>query len=77
MGRKFIWILAVVSVVGGLAGGAMADILGESPHGKQVQASGPKETFKSPAKDDAVLSKVQIDGRTYSEKIWKGDIDGH
>ena len=74
MGRKSILILAVIVFVGVLAGGAMADTLGESPQSKQVS---PKETVKSPAKNDAVLSKVEIDGRTYSERVWKGDIDGH
>jgi hypothetical protein len=42
-----------------------------------MQLRKPTETGRLPAKDDAVLSKVQIDGRTYSERIWKGDIDGH
>jgi hypothetical protein len=37
----------------------------------------PMETGKLPAKSDAVLAKVEIDGRTYSERVWKGDIDGH
>ena len=74
MGRKSILILAVIAFVGAMTGGALADTLGESPQSKQVL---PKETVKSPAKDDAVLSKVQIDGRTYSERVWKGDIDGH
>ena len=42
-----------------------------------MQLGKPIETGRLPAKSDAVLSKVQIDGRTYSERIWKGDIDGH
>jgi len=42
-----------------------------------VQLRKPMEAGGAPAKSDAVLSKVQIDGRTYSERIWKGDIDGH
>jgi len=42
-----------------------------------VQLRKPMEAGGAPAKSDAVLSKVQIDGRTYSEQIWKGDIDGH
>jgi hypothetical protein len=37
----------------------------------------PMEAGKLPAKNDVVLSKVEIDGRTYSERVWKGDIDGH
>ena len=37
----------------------------------------PMEAGKLPAKSDVVLSKVEIDGRTYSERVWKGDIDGH
>jgi hypothetical protein len=37
----------------------------------------PVEAGRLPAKDDVGLSKVQIDGRTYSERAWKGDIDGH
>jgi hypothetical protein len=45
VGRKFIWILAVVSVVGGLAGGAMAGILGGSPQGKQVLLSSVASEF--------------------------------
>jgi len=35
------------------------------------------ETGRLPAKGDAALSTVVIDGRTYSERVWKGDIDGH
>ena len=31
----------------------------------------PVEAGKLPAKSDAVLSKVEIDGRTYSERVWK------
>ncbi len=42
-----------------------------------MQPGNPIETGGLPAKGDAVLSKVQIDGRTYSERVWKGDIDGH
>jgi len=37
----------------------------------------PMEAGRIPAKSDVALSTVQIDGRTYSERIWKGDIDGH
>ena len=36
MGRKTMLILAVVAFVGALAGGAMADIIGESPQSGQV-----------------------------------------
>ena len=46
-----------------------------SPAGDQVTK--PIETGKLPSKNDAVLSKVEIGGRTYSERVWKGDIDGH
>lgn len=46
-----------------------------SPAGSQLRK--PIETGKLPAKNDVVLSKVEIDGRTYSERVWKGDIDGH
>jgi hypothetical protein len=46
-----------------------------SPAGDQLRK--PMETGKIPSKNDAVLSKVEIDGRTYSERVWKGDIDGH
>jgi hypothetical protein len=46
-----------------------------SPAGDQLRK--PMETGKLPSKNDAVLSKVEIDGRTYSERVWKGDIDGH
>ena len=42
-----------------------------------MQLRKPMESGGTPAKGDAVLSKVEIDGRTYSERIWKGDIDGH
>jgi hypothetical protein len=42
-----------------------------------VRLEKPIETGRLPSKDDVVVSKVQIDGRTYSERIWKGDIDGH
>ena len=42
-----------------------------------MQLRKPMESGKLPAKDVVVLSKVQIDGRTYSERVWKGDIDGH
>ena len=37
----------------------------------------PMEAGRIPAKSDGALSTVQIDGRTYSERVWKGDIDGH
>ena len=37
----------------------------------------PMEAGRIPAKSDGALSTVQIDGRTYLERIWKGDIDGH
>ena len=37
----------------------------------------PMEAGRLPAKKDAEFAKVQIDGRTYSERVWKGDIDGH
>ena len=37
----------------------------------------PIETGKLPSRNDVVLSKVEIGGRTYSERVWKGDIDGH
>ena len=42
-----------------------------------MQVRKPVESGRLPAKSDVVLSKVQIDGVTYSERIWKGDIDGH
>jgi hypothetical protein len=42
-----------------------------------MQLEKPMETGRLPSKSDAVLSKVEIDGRTYSERVWKGDIDGH
>jgi hypothetical protein len=42
-----------------------------------MQLRKPIESGGIPAKGDAVLSKVEIDGRTYSERVWKGDIDGH
>jgi hypothetical protein len=42
-----------------------------------MQLRKPIETGRLPVKSDVALSKVQIDGRTYSERIWKGDIDGH
>ena len=45
MGRKSIQILAVIAFVGALAGGAMADILGESPQSKQVLLSSVAEEF--------------------------------
>ena len=45
MGRKTFLILVVVSVVGGLVGVAMADILGESPQSKQVLLSSVAQEF--------------------------------
>ena len=42
-----------------------------------MQLRKPMESGRLPAKSDTVLSKVQIDGQTYSERSWKGDIDGH
>jgi hypothetical protein len=45
VGRKTIWILAVGAFVGGLAGGAMADILGESPRSKQVLLASVAQEF--------------------------------
>jgi hypothetical protein len=45
VGRKSILILVVVSVVGGLAGGAMAGILGESRESKQALLSSVPQEF--------------------------------
>ena len=42
-----------------------------------MQLGKPIETGRLPAKSDAVSSEVTIEGRTYSERVWKGDIDGH
>lgn len=39
MGRKIIMILSVGAFIGALAGGAMADILGEPPQSKQILLS--------------------------------------
>ena len=45
MGRKSILIIAVVGFVGALAGGAMADSLGESPRSEQVLLSSLAQEF--------------------------------
>ena len=45
MGRKSIVIFAVVGFVGALAGGAMADSLGESPRSEQVLLSSLAQEF--------------------------------
>jgi len=45
MGRKAIVILAVGAFVGALAGGAMADILGESPQSEQVRLASVTQEF--------------------------------
>ena len=45
MGRKTILMLAVGAFVGALAGGAMADILGESPQSEQVLLSSVTQEF--------------------------------
>lgn len=45
MGRKAILILAVGAFVGALAGGAMADILGESSQSEQVLLSSVAQEF--------------------------------
>ena len=42
-----------------------------------MQLNNPIETGSLPAESDADSSKVMIEGRTYSERVWKGDIDGH
>ena len=42
-----------------------------------MQLGKPIETGRLPAEGDADSSKVTIEGRTYSERVWKGDIDGH
>ena len=42
-----------------------------------MQLGKPIETGRLPAESDADSSKVTIEGRTYSERVWKGDIDGH
>jgi len=42
-----------------------------------IQLGKPIETGRLPGKSDADSSKVTIEGRTYSERVWKGDIDGH
>ena len=45
MGRKSILIIAVVGFVGALAGGAIADSLGESPQSEQVLLSSLAQEF--------------------------------
>ena len=45
MRRKTILMLAVGAFVGALAGGAMADILGESPQSEQVLLSSVTQEF--------------------------------
>ena len=45
MGRKSIVIFAVVGFVGALAGGAIADSLGESPQSEQVLLSSLAQEF--------------------------------
>jgi len=45
VGRKSILIIAVVGFVGALAGGAMADSLGESPRSEQVLLSSLAQEF--------------------------------
>ena len=42
-----------------------------------MQLRKPTEAGRLPAKSDAGSSVVTVDGRKYSEKVWKGDIDGH
>lgn len=45
MGRKAILIMAVGVFVGALAGGAMADILGESPQSEQILRASVAQEF--------------------------------
>ena len=45
MRRKTILMLAVGAFVGALAGGAMADILGESPQSEQVRLASVTQEF--------------------------------
>jgi hypothetical protein len=45
VGRKSILIFAVVGFIGALAGGAMADSLGESPQSEQVLLSSLAQEF--------------------------------
>ena len=45
MGRKSILILAVIAFFGALAGGTMADTLGESPQSKQVLLASVAQEF--------------------------------
>jgi hypothetical protein len=42
-----------------------------------MQLRKPVDSGRLPAKSDEVSTVVTADGRTYSEKVWKGDIDGH
>jgi len=42
-----------------------------------MQLRKPVDSGRLPAKSDAGSSVVTVDGRKYSEKVWKGDIDGH
>ena len=42
-----------------------------------MQLNSPIETGSLPAENPVDSSKVTIEGRTYSERVWKGDIDGH
>ncbi len=43
----------------------------------EVQLRNPIGTGNLPAESNAGPSEVKIEGRTYTERAWKGDIDGH
>ena len=42
-----------------------------------MQLGKPIEAGRLPTKSNAVSSEVKIDGRTYTERTWKGDIHRH
>jgi hypothetical protein len=42
-----------------------------------MKLGNPIETGSLPTESDAVSSKVEIEGHTFSERVWRGDIDGH
>lgn len=81
-------ILMVVAGVGfGIAQGEDTQTIGEfmewqTPQSAKspaddMQLNNPTETGSLSTEGNVDSSKVEIEGYTYSERVWKGDIDGH
>ena len=80
-------LMVVVGVGFGFAQAAETNTIGEfmewqTPQSAKspvddMQLNNPTETGSLSTESNVDSSKVEIEGYTYSERVWKGDIDGH